>query len=159
MPIYMKIEGIDGNVTAAGHEKWIEVSSMNFGCGRSIMSREPGHESNREASAPSISAVTVSKEMDETTPLLFTQATIGDAKKVEIHLCRTGEQLQSFMEYTLSNTLISSYSVSAAGSMHPSESLTLNFDKIEMKYNSFDDKHKKKTSVPAGYDMSTAKKV
>lgn len=159
MAVYMKIEGIDGNVTAAGHEKWIEIGSLSFGVGRAIMSRDPGHTANREASAPSISAVTIRKEMDETTPLIFTQATTGDAKKVEIHLCRTGEQLQSYMEYTLTNTLISSYSVSAGDGGHPSESLTLNFDKIEMKYNSFDDKHKQKSSVTAGYDLSTAKKV
>ena len=31
MPIFMKFEGVDGNVTAKGYEKWIEVQSMQFG--------------------------------------------------------------------------------------------------------------------------------
>lgn len=31
MPIYMKIEGIKGDVTAEGHEAWIEVLSFSWG--------------------------------------------------------------------------------------------------------------------------------
>ncbi len=45
----MKIDGIDGNVTASGHEKWIELHSVSFGQGRGILSARPGHQSNREA--------------------------------------------------------------------------------------------------------------
>lgn len=29
-PIYMKIDGVDGSVTAAGHEKWIELDSVQM---------------------------------------------------------------------------------------------------------------------------------
>ncbi|HEY6843910.1 MAG TPA: type VI secretion system tube protein Hcp, partial [Thermoanaerobaculia bacterium] len=30
-PIYMKIDGIKGDVTTSGHENWIEVLSFSFG--------------------------------------------------------------------------------------------------------------------------------
>ncbi len=33
MPIYMNVEGIPPDVTAEGHEKWIEVSSFQFNIG------------------------------------------------------------------------------------------------------------------------------
>ena len=36
MPIFMHYDGIDGNVTAKGYEKWIEVQSFQFGSGRGI---------------------------------------------------------------------------------------------------------------------------
>ena len=158
MATYMKIEGIEGNVTAEGHEKWIEIHSFSFGVGRGIARREPGRTENRESSSASLSEVSISKEMDETSPLLFTQACIGDGKEITVDFCRTGENPQIYMQYILSNTLISSYSVKGGGD-GAYENLTLNFDKIVMKYNAFDDKHKQKTSVPAGYDLTKAKKV
>jgi hypothetical protein len=39
MPIFMHFEGIEGNVTAKGYEKWIEVNSFQFGSGRGISTR------------------------------------------------------------------------------------------------------------------------
>lgn len=160
MPIYLKIDGINGNVTATGHEKWIELGSMQFGVGRGITSvGSVGRESNREASIASISEVTVSKIMDETSPLFFIEACIGVGKNAEIHLCRTGDQVQSFMEYKLQNVLISSYSMETNGEGHPEESLSFNFDKIEMKYIPYDDQQKAGSPVPSGYDLKAAKKV
>ena len=31
MPIYMKVQGIEGDVVAAGHKGWIELQSCRFG--------------------------------------------------------------------------------------------------------------------------------
>ena len=36
MQFYMKIEGIDGDVTAKGHEKWIELESVSFGTEKTV---------------------------------------------------------------------------------------------------------------------------
>ena len=38
MPIYVKYGAIEGDVTATGHESWIEVNSVQWGVGRSISS-------------------------------------------------------------------------------------------------------------------------
>lgn len=159
MAIYIQIDKIDGNVTAAGHEKWIEVHSMSFGVGRGIMSVTPGAVKDRESSIPSISEIIISKTMDETSPLLFIEACVGIAKTMKIHFCRTGDQTQTYMEYILNNVLISSYSVQGSGDSIPQESLSLNFDKIEVKYTPYGDDHKPGSPIPAGYDMKTAKKV
>ena len=66
MAIYMNFNGNNpqGNVTAAGYENWIEVDSMSFGVGRSI-TMQAGAMSNREASRPSISEVTVTKRCSD----------------------------------------------------------------------------------------------
>ncbi len=158
MPIYMKFDGIDGNVTAKGHEKWIEVNSVQWGVGRGIGS-PVGRDSNREASAPSISEVTTTKSTDETSPLFFQEACVGEGKKVQFHFVRTSaSQLETYLEITLSNTLVSGYSTSSGGDL-PTESLSFNFTKIEIKYTPFDKTHKAGKPVPAGYDMSTAVKV
>lgn len=160
MAIYMKIDGIDGNVTAKGHEKWIEVNDVSFGTGRGITSAKPGNQSNREASIPSFSEVSVTKAMDETTPKLFVESCIGKAKKIEIHLCRSGDNIGSYMEYTLTDALIGSYSVSGDSSKtHPSERLSLNFSKIEMKYIPYKDDNTAGSPVPGGYDLVAGAKV
>lgn len=158
MAIYIQFEGIQGNVEAKGHENWIEANSLQWGVGRAITSKI-GSSKDREASAPSISEVVVTKEMDKSTPHLFTEACIGKGKKVEIHLVKTdADQLQSYMEYTLTDALISGYSVSTGGD-RPQENISISFTKIEMKYVPWKDDHTKDSPIPAGYDMTTGKKV
>ncbi|MBV1919124.1 MAG: type VI secretion system tube protein Hcp, partial [Pseudomonadales bacterium] len=46
MAIYLEIEGVEGNITAKGYEKMIEVSSFNWGVGRAI-SQNTGRMANR----------------------------------------------------------------------------------------------------------------
>lgn len=158
--IYMKIEGIDGKVTAEGHEKWTEIGSFSTGVGRAINSSNPGNQSNREASVPSFSEITVTKDADETSPKLFAEACNGKAKKVEFHFCNIGDKVQSFLEYVLSDVLISGYSLGASsGGGQPSESISFNFSKIEMKYIPYNDKNEPGTPIPVSYDLVTAKKT
>ena len=115
MAIYLKIGDIEGNVTSAGHEGWIECDSMQFGVGRA-MPMAVGRQTNREASHPSVSEVTISKSMDDASPYLFQESVIGESKQVQIHITKTGpNQLESVVEYTLESSLISSYSVSSGG--------------------------------------------
>lgn len=157
MAIYMQLEGVNGSVTAAGHEKWIDCSSLQWGVGRAISSTV-GSTKDREASTPSISEVTLTKMMDEASPHLFTEATIGKAKKAKIHLCKTNDKPDHYMEYELENCMISGYSVSTGGDI-PSESLSLSFTKIIMKYVPHDKNGKALSPVPAGYDLEKGQKV
>lgn len=158
MAVYLKVEGIDGSVTAAGHEKWIECNSFQMGVGRAI-SNTVGSLDDREASQPSISEITVTKLMDISSPMLFNEATVGKAKKVEIHLCKTGaDQIETFQEYILEDCMVSGYSVSSGGD-RPSESLSLSFAKITTKYIPFNQKGEAGSPIPAGYDMIAGKKI
>ena len=93
MPIYLKIPGIEGEVTADGHQKWIECHSLSWGVGRGIHT-PTGSAQSRESSAPSVSEVTIAKMADKSTAKLFQEACIGKAKDVEIHLCQTGDKLE-----------------------------------------------------------------
>jgi len=158
MPIYMKIDGIDGKVTEKDHEKWIEVDSIQWGVSRSISSAV-GSAKDREASQPSISEVNVIKDMDEASPHIFTEACVGKSKKVQIHLCGTSSnKIQTFMEYELEDGIVSGYSVSASGEQS-SESLSLSFNKLTMKFIPHDNTGRALSPIPAGYDMVTGKKV
>jgi len=133
MPTYMFFPGIDGNVTEVDHKKWIECSSFQFGCGRSISGTAPGATMNREASLCSISEIVVTKPADEASQALLREATIGTVpgKTVKIEMTTTGQGNKPvvFQQYELENTMISGFSVSSGGDT-PTESVSLNFTKI-----------------------------
>ena len=158
MSIYCNIDGIKGKVTAKGHEDWIDVSSMQWGVGRAISSAV-GTSADREASKPSISEVTITKLMDESSPMIFTEACVGKGKKVLIDLCTVGtDQINTYMSYELEECMISGYSVSSGGD-RPSESISLSFTKMTMKFTPYDKNGKPTSPLPAGYDMATGSKV
>jgi len=131
-PIYMQFEGINGDVTANGFANDIQLNSFQWGVGR-IVSSPTGSGADRQGSAPSISEITITKNFDSASPGLLQDALIGDAKNVKIFFVNTVRgKLNVYAEYDLTNVLISGYSVSSGGD-RPTESLSLNFTKIEFK--------------------------
>jgi type VI secretion system secreted protein Hcp len=121
---------IKGNVTEKGHVDWVQLTSFNWGVGRGIGS-PTGASANREASAPSVSEITCSKTMDKATFALLQEALKGVGMECTIHFVTTDQgQLRTYAEYKLSNCLISGYST-ASGGDRPSETLSINFTKIE----------------------------
>jgi type VI secretion system secreted protein Hcp len=156
MAIYVKIDGIDGDATHDKHKSWLDVESLQWGVGRAVMTPS-GSAQNREASEPAISEVTLTKKMDRASANLFKEACTGNAgKKVTIDLVTTSSPGLTYMTYELTNALVSGYSVSTGGD-RPSESVSLNFTKIEMKYTTFDSKNNPAQNYPASYDLSTTK--
>jgi type VI secretion system secreted protein Hcp len=132
MPIYVKYGAIQGDVTATGHEKWIEVNSFQWGVGRGISS-PTGGSADREASAPSVSEIVVSKPTDVASTKLFDESLEGEGTDVVIDFCKTDKgKLETYMTYTLTNTMVSGFSMSSGGD-RPTETLSFNFTKIEFK--------------------------
>lgn len=156
MAIYLKYDGIDGEATHEDHKKWLDIGSLQFGIGRGI-STPSGSTANREASEPSVSEVVVTKMMDGASPKLFTESATGAAgKDVLIHLVSTGSPGNTYVEYKLFNSLISGYSLSTGGD-RPSESISINFTKIQYKFIPYDDKNEPGTPVTVSYDLSSTK--
>ncbi|MGB3610462.1 MAG: type VI secretion system tube protein Hcp [Cellvibrio sp.] len=158
MAIYVEYEGIKGNVTADGYKDHIAVHSLQFGVGRGI-SMEPGNLSNREATRPTISEVTLTKSADTSATALFKEAVTGSSgKKVTIKFLQTGaDKVVEYMTYTLEDVLVSGYSVSADSEGDPMESISLSFSKIMVNYNDYDKTNKSANPQRVGYDLSTAK--
>ena len=77
MPIYMKYAALKGDVTASGHETWIELNSFQWGVGRGISS-PTGASADRESSAPSVSEITVTKANDVASAPLLNEALQGE---------------------------------------------------------------------------------
>jgi type VI secretion system secreted protein Hcp len=133
MPIYLQYgpkDKIKGSVTEAGHVGWVALTSFNWGVGRGIGS-PTGHSANREASAPSVSEITVSKQMDKSSFAFLQEALKGTGIEATIHFTVTDAgKMRTYAEYKLANCMISGYSVSSGGD-RPTESLSINFTKVE----------------------------
>jgi len=166
--IYMQIPGIQGNVTAEGLSGFIELESFDFNLARK-MNTVPGAVTDREGSKPSISEIVITKRADKTTPLLFSEAATGTAKpQMTIKFVNTSSTLSTYLEFTLSNVMVSRYEISdnvplpneegqVPHKRKPLETIAFNFTKIEVKYTPYDDQHKAGSPIPAGYDLETAK--
>jgi type VI secretion system secreted protein Hcp len=126
MPIYMRITKngvptITGDVTAKGHEKWIELSSAQLGQFRSIP---------KGRAASTVSEITITKSMDCASAALFLQSLNGEGLTIQIEFVKSGEPDSTYLTFTLQNALISGYQPSRSQAGPPSESITLNFTKI-----------------------------
>jgi type VI secretion system secreted protein Hcp len=135
MAIYMKYGSVDGAATTEGYTKWIELSSFQFGVGRGIASAARS-AANREASEPSISEITVSKNMDVSSLNMFQEGVASELNnKVEIKFTTTTKnKVTEYLLYELTDVGLSGYSISAGSDGIPTESLSLNFTKIQMKF-------------------------
>ena len=119
MPIYMRITQkglpiITGDATAKGHEKWIELSSVQMGPSRSIAAPNP-------EGAASVSEITITKPMDSASMALWKQSLHGEGLTIQIDFVKSGGP---YLTYTLQNALISNYQPGL------NESLSLNYTKI-----------------------------
>jgi type VI secretion system secreted protein Hcp len=118
MPIYMKIEGVKGRVTAQGYDGWIELESAHLGFA--------GNE------------IIMARHQDDVSMQLMRLANRGaavnDGKKVTIAFCKTKNAgCVPYLKVELENALISSYSISGHGGdagSRPMESMSLNFTKV-----------------------------
>lgn len=157
MPIYMNYDNLSvkGDVTATNYVGWIELNSFQFGVGRGISS-PTGGSADRELSAPSVSEITVTKDQDSSTGPLLTAALQGEGVTVIIDFVKTSSgQLTKYMEYTLTNTMISGFSTSSGGD-RPSESFSLNFTKVQVDPTTIDATGNITNASPVTYDVGLA---
>ena len=162
MAIYMKYGAIAGDVTESGHATWIELGSLQWGVGRGVGS-STGSSEDRESTAPSVSEVTITKDFDKASLKLLGEAYQGtgdgDATTVQIDFVRTNKgKLDVYSTITLSNVIVSGYSLSSGGD-RPTESISLNFVKIETKMTPMKPDGTPDNPVTLTYDLGQAKVV
>jgi len=133
--IYMKIEGIDGESTADGHEDWIELLSVS----ESIARPDDGATgSSRRRGAAVFEDIVVEKFLDRTSPKLRQALAEGRTyPKVDIDITRIcGEHEVVYFTYELVNSQLGSISLEgmSAGGDRPVEDFSLNFEEIKWTY-------------------------
>jgi type VI secretion system secreted protein Hcp len=158
MPIYVQYGPIKGDVTESTHKGWVEVNSFQWGVGRGISS-PTGGSSDREASAPSVSEIVVTKPVDVATTNFLNEALQGEGVDTTIDFTKTDKgQLSVYLSYVLTNTMVSGYSLSSGGD-RPNESLSFNFTKIATKAITLDPTNAEGSPATVTYDIGLAKVV
>jgi type VI secretion system secreted protein Hcp len=159
MPIYMKVDGIDGSTTAHAFDGWITVDTVQWGSSRPISTS--GEVSGRAKSALSMSEVIVGKKADKSSGPLWQEhlkAATSDGKTVEFQWLVTTStgQLRAFQKMKLENALISSFNTSSTSTDRANEMISFNFTKIECTYLDMEQAGTA-TSKPfvASYNLST----
>ncbi len=159
MAIYLKYSSPDvkGDVTTQGFADQIEISSMQLGIGRAIGS-PTGKSGNRESSTPSVSEIVITKAFDNASGGLLKEA-LGSSTKasVVISFVRTDEGgAKTYLLITLTDVAISGFSISSGGD-RPSESVSLNFTKIETKFTPTKPDGTDGSPFPVTYDLGLQK--
>jgi len=157
MAIYMKFEGIDGQVKAVGFKDWIELDSCSLGISRHTSLGMGGR--GREGAHPEISEIMVTKKFDKATPKILRESVAGTFdKKVDIKWTTTTKsKTDTYFHVELEKCGITQYSQSSNPEMVPMESLSLNFLKITFSPSPLDDAGTPKKGDVVHYNLSELK--
>lgn len=157
MAIYLKFGNVKGNVTAEGFTGQIALHTARFNVSRQV-TMETGNLSNREFAKPTLSVVTITKDADSSAAALFKEALAGSAgQEAIITFVQTGDKLQEYLSYKLSNCIVSHYDLSGNQDGAPTEILDLSYSAIEASYKDRDAANKTGNPQRVAYDLKAAK--
>lgn len=118
MAIYLKLDGVEGEVTTKGFEKQIELLSFNFGANRNIRTARRT-DKNRESDEPNISEVSLVKLWDPTSSSkLFEETVAGklNHKAILTFTTTSDGSVEKYLEIELTDAGVSSFQMSDGGS-------------------------------------------
>jgi type VI secretion system secreted protein Hcp len=159
----MKFDGIPGESTDDKHKDWVEILSYHHGISQpsSGSSSTGGARSSQRCDHQDFSVV---KALDKASPKLALACCDGmHIKEIKMELCRATGEKQKYMEYKLSDVIVSS--VCPGGSSRgdaplPLEEVAFSYGKIEWAYTATDHKTGKPAGdVKTGWDLTANKKV
>ncbi len=137
--MFLKFDDIAGESRDEGHKGWIEISSFSWGVNQTGTASSGG---GGGAGKVSFQDLHITKSVDKSTPLLLTRCATGQhIRQATLALARTKNDRQTFMEYKLTDVMVSSFSPSCIigpENTVPTDSFSLNFTKMEMVYREID---------------------
>ena len=144
--MFIKFEGVDGEVQSGSYRGW--CNALSFSQGQSLP--DGGAGTTRQRANVVFEDIVVVKELDKASPKLAEAVCKGTVfPKVEIHLTRSYTGLVTYYAYELKNVLIVGYRIGGSGySEHvPTEELSLSFEEIKVAYTEFDEQGRAKGNV------------
>ena len=156
---FLKIDGVDGESTDDKHLGWIEVLAYSHGVSQpSAGSVSSG--GTRYADRADLQDFSIVKTLDKASPKLALYVCNGThINEVVLELCRATDEKHRYMQYRLSDVMVTVVRPSAgtvAGQVLPLEEVTFNYGKIEWIYTETDPvTGKPKGDVRAQWDLVT----
>jgi len=130
-PIYLQIDGVNGEVTDKNFPNAIQVLSYQSG----VTAGSIRFAAGGSASRANFSNVTITKNLDTATPVLLTDLVTGKViPQAKFSFVKTTDSGSvAYLQVTLTNVTVTSENLSSGGD-RPTESLSLNFQKEQMTY-------------------------
>jgi type VI secretion system secreted protein Hcp len=129
---FLKIDGIDGESKDAKHKNEIEVLSWSWG-----ESAPVGHSGGGGGSGKvQMQDLNFNARLSKASPHLLLACASGKHLKDAVLTARkAGKDQQEFLTFSLSDILVSSYQTGASASVEPpTDSVSLNFAKVQVEY-------------------------
>lgn len=131
---FIKVEGVDGEATAKGFEKQIQIFSFSWGVSNPSTIGMGGGGGSGKAS---LSSFNVMKSTDKASPSLFVACATGKHfPKITCTLRKSGGKPIDYLVYDFEECFIDSlqWSGSSGGDDRPTESLSIAFGKVTISY-------------------------
>jgi type VI secretion system secreted protein Hcp len=130
---FLKIDGIKGEAQDAKHKDEIDIESWSWGA-----TQQGTHAGGGGGGAGKVAMQDLSFVMtvNKASPLLMFACANGEHIKSALLTCRkAGKEQQEYLKIKLTDLLVSSYQTGgSSGSVVPTESISLNFTKVEFEY-------------------------
>ena len=156
---FLKLDGIEGDSFVKGHEKEINVDSFSWGLSQSGSVGAGGGGGTGKVQFQDFHFTMATSKAS---PSLFLKCASGHHFIKGVLSCRKagGDNTNDFLKFTLTDVLISSYSISGDGSIiAPTDSLSLNFAKVEMSFKEQKPDGTLGAAITTGWDLKQNKAV
>ena len=132
---FVKIDGIEGESTDSKHSGWIEATQYKAGASQKVSSTASSAGGATTGRAD-VKPFTFTKQVDGSSPKLFQACCAGTHfNKIVIAIHRAGgTEKVKFMEYELSDCIISDVTTVGGENQFPTESISIDFGKIVVTY-------------------------
>lgn len=134
MDAFLKIQGIEGESKDAKHENEIDVLSFSWG---ESQSGSFAYGGGGGAGKVTMQDFAFTMKMNKATPKLFLACATGEhIPEALLTVRKAGKEQQEYLKVKFSDLLVASYTPtgSAYGDEVPTESIALNFAKVEIEY-------------------------
>jgi type VI secretion system secreted protein Hcp len=152
---YLHIDGIDGESTAEGYEKWIKAESYSFGAASTSSSG-----SGTSVPAVQFDDFSFSKLLDSASPKIFEAVVTGKyIPSVQFDIVKDGTRPFKAFSYSFTDVLFSSVQHSGLEPDQPMESATFSFAKLKLQSYLQDPKEGVKPGPVFEYDVKNGATV
>lgn len=157
---HLKLDGVEGESHHDKHKNEIDVESWTFGETNAGASAHGGGGGAGKVQMQDFHFV---MKTNKASPKLFLACATGQHIPKAVLTCRkAGGEQQEFLTVTMSDLLVSSFQTGGSSQSNdplPLEQISINFSKIEWKYQQQDAKGNVGKPVITGYDVKAFKKL
>jgi type VI secretion system secreted protein Hcp len=157
---FLKFEGLDGESTRSGFEKWIEIYSFSWGASNPVTIG--AGTTGAAAGKVSISSFNIMKKSDSASPTLFQYCCVGKhfpTATVKMNKASGDATALVFLEYDFTEVYVESvqWSGSTGGDDTPTESVSLAFGSVKISYTPQTTSGAPGTPVRGSWDLTKVK--